>query len=209
MSGYVVFDLETQRSAEEVGGWGHIAEMKMAIGVIWDASSEQYHVYKEDQVFALIEHLKKSALIIGFNHIGFDFTVLSGYIKGESERQQFLEELKAHENLDLLLDIKDRIGRRIKLESAARATLKVGKSANGLESLKWYKEYLNGDEEKMQMIIDYCKKDVEVTRDLYLHGIEKGEILYDDKALGIKSLKVAWGESHPSEDDESSTQLTF
>lgn len=209
MTTFVVFDLETQRSADEVGGWGHIAEMKMAVGVIWDSSTEQYHVYLEDQAFALIDHLKKSDLIIGFNHIGFDFTVLSGYLKGESERQQFLQELKEHGNLDLLLDIKDRIGKRIKLESAARATLKVGKSADGLESLKWYKEYLNGDEQKLQMIIDYCKKDVEVTRDLYLHGIEKGEILYDDKIVGIKSIEVEWGESQPPEEDDSSTQLSF
>jgi DEAD/DEAH box helicase domain-containing protein len=209
MTTFVVFDLETQRSADEVGGWGHIAEMKMAVGVVWDSSTEQYSVYLENQVFSLIDHLKKSDLIIGFNHIGFDFTVLSGYLKGETERQQFIQELKEHGNLDLLLDIKDRIGKRIKLESAARATLKVGKSADGLESLKWYKEYLNGDEQKLQMIIDYCKKDVEVTRDLYLHGIEKGEILYDDKIVGIKSIEVEWGESKPPEENDSSTQLSF
>jgi len=209
MKQYVVFDLETQRSADEVGGWKHIAEMKMAVGVLWDSSSGKYHTYQENNVMDLIDHLKNSRLIIGYNHIGFDFTVLSGYIKGENERAQFIRNLKEQDNLDILLAIKEKIGKRIKLESVARATLNVGKSADGLESLQWYKEYLNGDDQKLQMIIDYCKKDVEVTRDLFIYGVENGEILYEDKVLGIKKIEVDWGNSQPTTDSNSSTQLTF
>ena len=209
MENFVVFDLETQRSADEVGGWQHIAEMKMAVGVVWDSALKDYIVYKEEKVTELIDHLSHSQLIIGYNHIGFDFKVLSGYVKGEVERAKFITRLKEQNNLDLLLDIKDKLGKRIKLESAARATLNVGKSADGLESLKWYKEYLNGDEDKMQMIVDYCKKDVEVTRDLYLYGVENSEILYEDKVFGIKKIGVEWGSTGNSGDNETSTQLTF
>ena len=33
MSNIVYFDLETQKSAEEVGGWNKICDMRMSVGV--------------------------------------------------------------------------------------------------------------------------------------------------------------------------------
>ena len=31
------FDLETQKSADDVGGWGNIHKMGLAVGVVWDS----------------------------------------------------------------------------------------------------------------------------------------------------------------------------
>ncbi|MDH5561194.1 MAG: ribonuclease H-like domain-containing protein, partial [Deltaproteobacteria bacterium] len=143
---YLVFDLETQRSAEEVGGWSNIAEMRMSVGVVWDSKKQKHFTYLNDQVEDLIAHLSSGPRVIGYNHIGFDYVVLSGYYEKGPLRNQKLQKLKSLKNLDLLLDLKDRIGRRVKLDSVARPTLKIGKSADGLQALQWYKEYLGGDE---------------------------------------------------------------
>jgi DEAD/DEAH box helicase domain-containing protein len=211
MEDYLVFDLETQRSAQEVGGWNNIAEMKMSVGVLWDSSLNDFKIYLEDEVMALIEHLKSGPTVIGYNHISFDYTVLSGYFENGSERKRQLESLIGLDNLDLLIDIKNRIGFRIKLDSIAKSTLKVGKSADGLLALQWYKEYLQGDQEKLQKIIDYCCQDVAVTRDVFLHGREKGEIVYEDKIQGLKTIQVDWKPelSDEPEPDTDSLQLSF
>ncbi len=206
---YLVFDLETQRSAMDVGGWENIPEMKVSVGVIWDSTDQKFHFYYEDEVDGLIRHLKSGPTVIGYNHIGFDYKVLSGYSPRGPEREQAMEEFKKLPNLDLLVSLRGVIGKRVKLDAVARPTLKVGKSADGLLALKWYQEYLQGDPSKIQMIADYCKQDVEVTRDVFLYGLEKGELLYDDKEAGIKTVRVDWSQFGEEDENDDSEQLTF
>ena len=93
MNDYLVFDLETQRSAQDVGGWHNIVEMKMSVGVLWDSAKNDFFIYLEDQVMDLIAHLKSGPTVIGYNHIGFDYVVLSGYGTTESERKNMRQEL--------------------------------------------------------------------------------------------------------------------
>ena len=200
MVDYLVFDLETQYSAQEVGGWDKIDEMKMSLGVIWDSRKQDFHVYLEDQPHELIQHLKSGPLVIGFNHIGFDYRVLTGYFP-VPEREKIFKELGELNNLDLLLDIKKRLGFRLKLDNLVQASLGAGKSADGLQALEWYK---NG---QIDLIREYCKQDVAVTRDLYLHGVDKGFVYYDSGREGIKKLTVDWQEQ--KEEPLASEQLGF
>ncbi|MGK0288771.1 MAG: DEAD/DEAH box helicase domain-containing protein [bacterium] len=211
MDDFLVFDLETQRAAQDVGGWGNIPEMKMSVGVVWDSRKNDFFVYLENQILELIKHLKSGPVVIGYNHIYFDYPVLSGYYTGE-ERKTVLDELIATKNLDLLVRMKQTLGHRLKLDSLVRPTLSVGKSADGLLALQWYKEYIQeGDRSKLQLIIDYCKQDVAVTRDLYLHGLKNKSVYYDSKTGGIKKVAVDWSkpleQEKPKEDD--SEQLGF
>jgi len=206
---FLVFDLETQRSAEEVGGWDHVAEMKVSVAVIWDSSSHRFHTYFETRIKDCLDHLLSGPRIIGYNHMGFDYTVLSGYSKDERERNELKGRLISAENLDLLVDIKKRIGKRIKLDAVARPTLKTGKSADGMMALRWYKEYLKGDQDKLQQIADYCRQDVEVTRDIYLYGLKHQVIYYEDRIEGIKSIPVNWEKPKPQPADSGPVQLSF
>jgi DEAD/DEAH box helicase domain-containing protein len=209
MKDFLVFDLETQRSAQEVGGWNNIADMKMSVGVVWDSAQQKMYTYYEEQVKDLIAHLLSGPVVIGYNHIGFDYIVLSGYYPIGNERNDAMEKFKAADNLDLLVDIKGRIGKRVRLDDVARPTLKVGKSADGLLALKWYKEYLDGDTEKLGRITDYCTQDVEVTRDVYLFGIHHKQVYYEDRVEGIKSITVDWGTKMADEKVQESVQLSF
>ena len=211
MKDFLVFDLETQRSAQDVGGWNNIADMKMSVGVVWDSAKDDFFVYLEDQVMDLIQHLKSGPLVIGYNHIGFDYVVLSGYFQSSEQRKQELQGFINLNNLDLLQDLKDRIGKRIRLDDVARPTLQIGKSADGLLALQWYQEYLQGDSEKLQKIADYCRQDVAVTRDVFLYGKKNNVILYEDRLEGIKKVPVDWMEQEPEAEDTDpdSVQLSF
>ena len=71
----VVFDLETQRSAAEVGGWNKAYMMGMSVGIVWDSHEQKCTSYFEENIDELIEHLQKADLVVGFNVIGFDYTV--------------------------------------------------------------------------------------------------------------------------------------
>jgi DEAD/DEAH box helicase domain-containing protein len=45
MKNIVYFDLETQKSAEEVGGWDKISDMRMSVGVTYSTNREGYRIY--------------------------------------------------------------------------------------------------------------------------------------------------------------------
>ena len=50
----VVFDLETQRSAAEVGGWNRAYLMGMSLGIVWDSHQQVHTTYFEDDVEDLL-----------------------------------------------------------------------------------------------------------------------------------------------------------
>ena len=186
MNRILYFDLETKYSADEVGGWGNIEDMGMSIGVIWDTLDEKFHVYIEHQIKEMVDHFYRADQIVGFNHVGFDYRVVAGVRYADShERSRLHTELAGLKNFDMLLELKKLLGHRLKLESIARQTLGAGKSADGLQAMKWYKEG------KLDKIIAYCKVDVEVTRDVHLYALENGKLHYDSRS-GIKTVSVDW-----------------
>ena len=185
MSRILYFDLETKYSADDVGGWGNIMDMGMSVGVLWDSNDQQFHVYLEHQIQGLIDHLHLADLIVGFNHVEFDLRVLAGSRPSPDRRHQLYLELLELSHFDMLTELKKVLGHRIKLDSLARSTLQSGKSADGLQALAWYKEG------RIDMIIEYCKQDVEVTRQLFEYALEKQRLLYDSRS-GIKTVDLDW-----------------
>ena len=171
------FDLETQKSAEDVGGWGNIHKMGLAVGVVWDSLDREFFTYEEKDSAKLVEKLCTADLAVGFNIIGFDYTVLQPYSGFD------LQEINT---FDMLVDVKKNLGFRLSLNHLAQHTLNAEKSADGLVSLQWYKEG------KINKIIQYCKQDVEITRDLYLYGEKNGFVKYQSRSGNPRDLKVEW-----------------
>ena len=171
------FDLETQKSAQDVGGWGNIHKMGLAVGVVWDSLDREFFTYEEKDSAKLVEKLRTADLAVGFNIIGFDYTVLQPYSDFD------LQEINT---FDMLIDVKKNLGFRLSLNHLAQYTLNAEKSADGLVSLQWYKEG------KINKIIQYCKQDVEITRDLYLYGEKNGFVKYQSRSGNPRDLKVEW-----------------
>ncbi|MGA1825929.1 MAG: DEAD/DEAH box helicase [bacterium] len=171
----VVFDLETQLSAQEVGGWHNAHLMRVSVGVLFEHQSGNYITYMEDTISDLIERLLKAELIVGFNQKRFDYTVLRAYTG---------EDLSALPCCDLLEEIHNRLGFRLGLGAVASATLGSPKSADGLDALRWWKE---GNIEEIKR---YCRRDVELTANLFDHVMEKGYLLYTNKTHGIVRLPM-------------------
>jgi len=181
------FDLETQKSADDVGGWGNIHKMGLAVGVVWDSVDEEYFSYLEADALKLVDKLKTADLVVGFNVIGFDYTVLQPYA---NEKHIDLQEIPT---FDMLTDVHNKLKHRLSLNNLAECSLGAQKTADGLESLKWYKEYLAGDKAKLDQIVEYCKMDVKITRDLFLFGKDNGYVEYSNRSkTATNRLTVDW-----------------
>ncbi|MBZ0160225.1 MAG: DEAD/DEAH box helicase [bacterium] len=176
----IVFDLETQRSAEDVGGWEHRHRMGLAVGVVYDLDRAEFRVYTERQVDALITDLVQARLIVGFNLRRFDFDVLRAYADVD---------WTALPTLDILECVHRRLGFRLKLDHLAQETLGEGKSADGLQSLAWFKAG------EIERVIEYCKQDVLLTKRLYDFGRQHGYLLYRDLQGRAVRLPVDFDEN--------------
>lgn len=174
---YMVLDVETRRAAAEVGGWHRADRMGVSVAVLYDAADDSYTPYEQDAVPEMLDRLRAADLVVGFNISRFDYAVLSPFAPYD---------LHTLPTLDMLTKVKDRLSYRISLDNLAQTTFGTPKSADGLQALQWWKE------KRLDLITEYCRKDVEITRALFLHGREKGYLLFTNKAGQAVRVPVAW-----------------
>ena len=173
----IFFDLETQKSIQEVGGRENIKLLRMSVAVTFSTAANDFKSYTEMNVPALIADLKAADRVVGFNLKQFDYTVLKYY---SAERLNDLP------TLDLMEDIYNKLGFRIGLDALAAATLGAKKSADGLAAIRWFREG------KIDQLIAYCRDDVEITKRLFEAGRDRGFVQYLDRDGRTKRVNVAW-----------------
>lgn len=175
---YVFFDLESQNLFDEVGGRDHIDKLKFACGVTYSTSKNDFTVYWEADVPALIDELRSATKVVGFNLLNFDYKVLQPY----SPQIRFA----SIPTLDLLLDIQRTLGFRLSLDAIANATLGTAKTADGIQSVRWFRD---GELDK---VAEYCKADVDITRRVFEFGRDNGYIHYKSKLGSKLKVSVKW-----------------
>jgi len=174
----VYFDLETQRTANDAGGWNKKQDMGMSVGVTYSTGTGVYRVYAERQVDELINQLMRADLVVGFNVVNFDYEVLLGYT---------ILDLKEHvRTLDLMVEVEAKLGHRLALDSIAQATLGVGKTGDGLEAIRWWREG------KVYEIAEYCCFDVKVTKLVHEYGSRHKQLHFTDRFQQKRSVPVEW-----------------
>ena len=165
----LILDVETKKTFDEVGGYFPDRLGISFVGVCQRSSrgekGEMLSFFEQDlsDLFPLLE---KADVVIGFNIDGFDMPTFMPYYNGDITKIP---------TLDVLTRIKDSAGHRIKLDSVAHETLGVGKSGDGLDAIKYYKNQQWDELEK------YCIQDVAVTRDVYDFGLTKGHVKFRNK----------------------------
>lgn len=174
----VYFDLETQRTANDVGGWDRKNRMGMSVGVIYSTANGTYEIFPESRADDLVARLRKADLVVGYNIVSFDYEVLMAYT--------ILDLPHYLPTLDLLEHVEHASGHRLKLEEVAQGTLGVGKVAEGLDAIRWWREG------KVMEIAEYCCFDVKVTRLVHEHGARHGELFYADRFGRKQRMEISW-----------------
>lgn len=174
----LVFDVETQNLFEDVGGRGNIGALRVSCAVAWSSTRNDFTVYWERDIASLIAELKTAGRVVGFNLKGFDYEVLRPY--APAERLQFLP------TLDIMDDLFKKLSFRVSLDSVARATLGESKLADGLQAVQWWREG------KLDLLAEYCKADVDVTRRIYEFGCANGYIHYFTRLGSKQKVPVSW-----------------
>ena len=184
--GDVVFDVETKRSFDEVGGKNFMEKLGISVVGAYvygeDPSTAlgtgKYYAFEEHELPEFEKLLAGAGRIIGFNIHHFDIPVLKPYLSMKTKNLP---------TLDLMEDVEKGAGFRISLDNLAEQTLGARKSGDGLQAIRWYKEG------KIDEIKKYCLKDVELTKNLYEYGIKNGNVFfYSRNASGRIAIPVSW-----------------
>lgn len=165
----VILDVETKKTFDQVGGY---FPEKLGVSFVGVAIRESMsgkgtlQGFFEADLPNLFPLLEKADVVIGFNIDGFDMPTLTEYYTGTIARIP---------TLDILTRIKNSAGHRISLDAVAQETLGMGKTGDGLDAIKYFH---TGQLDKLR---DYCLNDVEVTRDVYDYGLQKGVVKFRNK----------------------------
>ena len=178
MKNIVYFDLETQKSADDVGGWVHIRDMRMSVGVTFSTARGTYEVYEEARINELIEELRRADLVVGFNSLRFDYEVLTGH-------NPFFDPQQVR-TLDMLVALQNTLTHRLSLDAIAAATLGVQKTSEGLQAIRWFREG------KLAEIAEYCCFDVKITRLVHEYGRTHRQLHYVNRFGKRLTVPVAW-----------------
>jgi len=162
----VTFDIETANWMSDTGT-GDPADLQLALVCVHDSETDAYSCYLEPELQNLWPILERSDILVGYNSDHFDVPLLNKYYPGDLTRLK---------SIDLMKEVYAVVGRRLKLDSLAEATLGERKSASGAQSLQWWRA---GEVEKVRA---YCLKDVEITKKLFDIALQKGVLKY--KELG-------------------------
>ena len=174
MSKEIVFDIETQNTFEEVGGY-HTSKLKISVIGCYFYETDTYEAFEEHELPQLWPRLEQSDRLIGYNSDSFDLPIMNNYYSGD-----FLK----FPRLDLLVEIQKALGFRLKLDDVAAATVGHRKSGHGLQAVEWWKQG------EIQKIKDYCLQDVKITKDVYEYGLKYQALAYEDRLSGRKAIPV-------------------
>ena len=158
----IVFDIETKNTFRDVGS-REAVDLDIALLAIHDSKTDEYLTFLQEDLPKLWPILESAGSLIGYNSDHFDVPLLNKYYPGD------LTQIKS---VDIMKSIQESLGRRIKLDDVAKATLGEAKSGHGLQEITWWK---NGEIDKIR---EYCIQDVRVTKRIYDYALEHGHLKY-------------------------------
>ena len=187
----VIFDTETKKFFDEATGYD-ASKLGVSIASVYartlndnleETGGKMQSFWEKDfsEMFKLFE---KADRIIGFNSLNFDVPALSPYLPAHWPRLK---------HFDILDEIKKVEGKRVSLDSLAKATLGAKKNDSGENAIKYWNA---GDKESLAKLQKYCEMDVELTTKIYDYALSTGFLKYIDFWNETHEVKIDFGYPH-------------
>src|SRR3990167_11313967 len=169
----ITFDCETKNMFQDINS-NDPADLDISVVCIHDSDTNEFSSYLETDFGKLWPIFEQADALVTWNGDHFDIPLLNKYYSGD------LNKIKS---LDLLKEIRASLGRRIKLDDVAEATLGRNKTAHGLEAVVWWR---NGEKDK---VVKYCLEDVKITKELYEYALKNKHVKYREGTV-VKDIKL-------------------
>ncbi len=190
----IVFDIETRNIFQDVGS-NRPEDLDISIVGIYDYETNKYESFAQEEFDKMWKVIESAEMLITFNGDHFDIPLLNKYFKKAG-----LGDLYEKRSLDLLKEIRNSYGRRMKLDQIAEGTFGVNKSGHGLDAITWWR---SGEIEKIRK---YCIDDVKITKDVYEFAMKNKKLMFKEGPF-IKEIKL--DTKHWEPEEEVKTQSLF
>lgn len=174
---YLIFDLETQNTFQDVGSTDSV-DLDISVGSFYDSFTEKYTTVTIDELGSVWPLIEQTDALVGYNTNHFDIPLLNKYYPGD------LTQIKS---IDLLEEIRKSLGRRLRLDSVAEATIGAKKSGHGLQAVRWWHEG------KIDEIKKYCEQDVKITKKVFEYALKHSHVKFKD---GHRKKEIPLDTSH-------------
>jgi DEAD/DEAH box helicase domain-containing protein len=168
----VTFDIETANIMPL--SRNDLSRLELSIVGVHDSESNEYTSYTVEELPKLWPIMEKADVLIGYNSDFFDIPILNRYYPGDLSRIR---------SIDLMVEVQKVLGRRLRLQTLAEATLGRGKGGDGLKAVEWWAQGL------VDKVREYCIEDVRITRELYDYAMKHGILKYKD-LRDIRDIKL-------------------
>ena len=169
----ITFDIETANWMSDTGT-SDPADLTIALVGIHDSETDAYSSFLEQELPNLWKILERADLLVGYNSDHFDIPLLNKYYPGDLSRER---------SLDLMKEIQQVVGRRLRLDAVADGTLGMRKTGDGAQSLKWWRD------KEIEKVRAYCLKDVEITKKIFDYALANGHVKF--RELGkVREIKL-------------------
>lgn len=169
----ITFDIET-KNASAVRGRLDTTNLELTVVGVHDSETDAYTSYLKEDLPALWPIIESADVLVGYNSDAFDIPILNRYYLGDLARIR---------SIDLMVEVQKVLGRRLRLQSLAEATLGRGKSGSGMDAVDWWEQGL------YDKVREYCIEDVRITRELFDHALKHGSVKYKD-LKDIREIKL-------------------
>ncbi|MDR3546746.1 MAG: ribonuclease H-like domain-containing protein [Candidatus Pacebacteria bacterium] len=160
----ITFDIETANTIPALDR-NNLSRLEISIVGIHDSETNEYTSYTKEEFPKLWPIIERADMLIGYNSDAFDIPILNNYYPGD---------LSKIRSLDLMVEVQKVLGRRLRLQSLAEATLNRGKGGDGLKAIEWWAQGL------VDKVREYCIEDVSITRELFDYAVKHGSLKYKD-----------------------------
>ncbi len=162
---FITFDIETYSPSKQEKI--DTSEFRVSVCGAYISWTNEYLAFLEEDIADFLELVKSADLIVGYNHLWFDFPVLQKYANWDLAKQT--------NNYDILLEIEKKIGYKVKLNDVCKANLTNDVKTDSYETYKHYYWDKN-----WYPLIDYCMNDVRLTNQLFMQILQTGKLKYPD-----------------------------
>jgi len=162
----IFFDLETLRLSFEVGGWKNKMAMGVSVLAIYKEWDKSWEVFLEDDFQSeekkarILQLFNEADVICGHNVLSFDFRVLEGSL---SKDLRYL----APKVIDFAHTLFFKFRFRCSLSNISKRTCGFKRHPKILDGVKAVEYWRSGEPRKRALVIEYCKRDVELCYFVY------------------------------------------
>lgn len=169
----ITFDIETANTLPSFSR-GDMAQLELALVGVHDSLTGEFSSYLKEDLPRLWPLLESADVLVGYNSDSFDIPLLNRYYPGD---------LAKIRSVDLMVEVANVLGRRLRLQNLAEATLGKSKKGDGLQSVEWWQQGL------VEKVREYCIEDVRITRELYDYARKYGHVKYKD-LRDVREIKL-------------------